>query len=253
MTTEERRSLALADAGIQVRAAGDGGAERFSGLASPFGARAAIGNPRTWGFFEEFQAGCFTATLAADDQRKLIDHDSYYVVSRVSAGTLTLSQSTRGLEVDSALDETLSYVGDLKANIRNGNLTGMSIGFIVAPGGDQWSTIEVEEPLPDGRVQVYEAELRTILTTALVEVSSVTFPAFVDTEASLRYGVMPALALRGSRTAIEQRAAHRPEIGKLLDLLGEQRQAPRDHAPDWAAAVARRSAQHERQLVNPAG
>jgi uncharacterized protein len=246
LATEERRSLPARNAGIEVRAAGSG--ERFFGLASPFGVRAAIGNPKTWGFFEEFAPGCYTDTLAADDQRKLIDHDSYYVVSRVSAGTLALSQSTRGLEVYSALDESLSYVGDLIANIRNGNITGMSIGFRVPPGGDKWTTIEVEEPLPDGRVQVYEAELRTILATQLIEVSSVTFPAFVDTEASLRFGVMPALALRASRTAIERRAAHRPELGELLKLLAEPRQQakPRRAMED----VDRLMRAHQRRLTS---
>lgn len=251
MVAEERRSLALADAGIQVRAAGDSGPERFYGLASPFGVRAPIGNPKTWGFYEEFAPGAYTDTLVADDQRKLIDHDTYYVVSRVSAGTLTLAQTTRGLEVDSALDEELSYVRDLKANLRNGNITGMSIGFIVPPGGAQWTTIEVEEDQPDGRILVYEADLRTVIKVQLLETSSVTFPAFTDTEASLRFGVMPALVLRGSRQAIEQRAAYRPEIGKLLDLLGEERQAPRDHAPDFSRAYAARANQVARQLVKP--
>lgn len=224
LATEERRDLALAASGAQIRAAGDGGVDRFIGLASPFNSRAAIGNPKTWGFFEEFAPGAYTDTLAADDQRFLIDHDSYYVVSRVSAGTLTPSQSARGLEWDSALDDGLTYVGDLKTNVRNKNITGMSIGFMIPDGGDQWSVIEVEEPLADGRVAVYQAELRTILQATLLEGSAVTFPAFTDTEASLRFGVMPALALRGSRDAIEKRAAHRPEIGKLLDVLGEYRE-----------------------------
>jgi HK97 family phage prohead protease len=223
--TEERRDLALAAAGLDIRAAADGSGERFVGLASPFNSRAAIGNPKTWGFYEEFAPGCYTDTLSQDDQRFLIDHDSYFVVSRVSAGSLTPSVSARGLEWDSALDDGLSYVGDLKTNVRNKNITGMSIGFMVREGGDQWSVIEVEEPLPDGRVAVYQAELRRVLSVQLFEGSAVTFPAFTDTEASLRFGVMPALLTRGSRTAIETRAAHMPEIGKLLDLLGERREA----------------------------
>ncbi|MEV4173990.1 HK97 family phage prohead protease [Nonomuraea sp. NPDC049709] len=219
VTTEERRRLALAATGAELRA-DDTGAERFVGLASPFNSRAAIGNPKTWGFFEEFTPGCYTKTLSEGDQRMLIDHDSYYVVSRASAGTLTLAQSARGLEVDSALDNDLSYVRDLKANLRNGNITGMSIGFYVVK--DQWSLIEVEEEGDDGKIRVYEAELRTIQEVRLIEVSAVTFPAFVDTEAELK-SVASALALRADVGAVERRAVHRPELRDILQVI-----APRE-------------------------
>nr|SAP16267.1 Phage head maturation protease [Nonomuraea gerenzanensis] len=219
VTTEERRRLALAATGAELRA-DDSGNERFVGLASPFNVRAPIGNPKTWGFFEEFAPGAYTKTLNEGDQRMLIDHDSYYVVSRVSAGTLKLAQSARGLEVDSRLDEELSYVRDLKANLRNANITGMSIGFYVVK--DSWSLIEVEEEGDDGKIRVYEAELRTVHEVRLIEVSAVTFPAFADTEAELN-SVASALALRADAGAVERRAAHRPELRDVLQVI-----APRE-------------------------
>lgn len=215
VTTEERRRLALDATGAELRA-DDTGSERFVGLASPFGVRAAIGNPKTWGFFEEFSYGAYTKTLTEGDQRMLIDHDSYYVVSRVSAGSLGLAQSTRGLGVDSALDVELSYVRDLKANLRNGNITGMSIGFYVVK--DNWSMIEVEEEGDDGKIRVYEAELRVIQEVRLIEVSAVTFPAFIDTEAELN-SVSAALLCRGDVGAIESRAVHRPELRDILQVI----------------------------------
>lgn len=218
VTTEERRRLALAATGAQLRA-DDSGAERFSGLASPFGVRAPIGNPKTWGFFEEFAPGAYTKTLQEGDQRMLIDHDSYYVVSRVSAGTLALAQSKRGLETDSALDVELSYVRDLKANLRNGNITGMSIGFYVIK--DAWSVIEVEEVDDEGKTRFYEAELRTVLETRLLECSAVTFPVFVDTEAELN-SVASALALRADAGAVERRAVHRPELRDVLQVIARE-------------------------------
>lgn len=225
--TEERRSIALATAGVQLRAAGDGTPERFYGLAAAYNVRAPIGNPETWGFFEEFLPGTFAGSLAVDDQRMLIDHDSYYLVSRVSAGDLTLPETSRGVEVDSELDDELSYVRDLKVNVRKRRITGMSIGFRVNVGGDTWSTIDVEKPLPDGRIQVYKAELRTVHTAQLIEVSAVTWPAFVDTEAALRYAIGPALTLRGDADAINRRAAHRPELAGLLSLLDASTAPPR--------------------------
>jgi HK97 family phage prohead protease len=220
VTTEERRSLSLSATGAEVRADA-AGVERFVGLASPFNTRASIGDPKTWGFFEEFAPGAYTKTLQEGDQRMLVDHDSRLVVSRVSAGSLELSQSPRGLAVDSALDQDLSYVRDLIANLRNRNITGMSIGFMVPSGKDTWSTLEVEEEGEDGKVRTYEADLRVIHEARLLEVSAVTFPAFEETEAALRFGVMPALTRRGDRAAIERRAAHRPELSELLRLLPE--------------------------------
>ncbi|WP_328739880.1 HK97 family phage prohead protease [Streptomyces erythrochromogenes] len=208
-TTEERRRLPLSTAGLSIRAGGEGGAERFHGYAAVFNSRTSIGNPLRWGFYEEVADGAFTKTVAEGDARMLIDHDSYFVVSRVSAGTLGLAQDARGLAVDSALDAELSYVSDLKANVRNGNITGMSFGFQVVK--DDWQLIDVETT--DG--DTVQAELRILREVRLFEVSAVTFPAYTDTEASLR-NVAAALAHRGDQDAIEKRAQYRPE---LLDLL----------------------------------
>ncbi|MGW6210942.1 HK97 family phage prohead protease [Streptomyces sp. NPDC055109] len=212
-TAEERRHLPVSTADVVIRAIeGDGGGERFRGYAARFNSRTAIGNPLRWGFYEEIAPGAFTKTLSEGDARFLIDHDSYYVVSRVSAGSLELAEDAEGLPVDSALDEALSYVSDLKANIRNGNITGMSFGFYVIK--DEWSTETVETS--DG--QTVEVEVRRILEVRLVEVSAVTFPAYEDTEAELA-SVASALVSRGDQAAIEKRARFRPELRDLLQLV----------------------------------
>lgn len=251
MVAEERRTIALADAGVQLRAAGDSGGQRFAGLAMQYGVRAAIGDPKGWGFFEEFAAAAAADSIATFDQRMLVDHDTYYLVSRVSAGDLALTDVSRGVEVDSELDEELSYVKDLRRNVERRRITGMSIGFRVRPGGYEWREIQVEEPRPDGKIEVYTADLRYITAIDLIEVSAVTFPAYADTEADLRWGVMPALLQRGDRRAIERRAVHRPELGELLALLREQRDAGNNLRPDIEAAIDRRMAHHARQLVKP--
>ncbi|MER7967679.1 HK97 family phage prohead protease [Streptomyces sp. NPDC096080] len=225
-TTEERRRLPLSTADVVIRAIeGDTADERFHGYAAKFNSRTAIGNPLRWGFYEEIAPGAFTKTLQEGDARFLIDHDSYHVVSRVTAGTLTLAEDAVGLPVDSALDTALSYVNDLKANVRNGNITGMSFGFYVLK--DQWSieTIDTSE----GPVEV---EVRRILEVRLIEVSAVAFPAYEDTEAELA-SVASALVSRGDQAAIEQRARFRPELRDLLQLVGSDRsdQAPKNPAP----------------------
>src|SRR5207248_668981 len=140
---------------------------------------------------EQIAPGAFTRTLAESDVRMLIDHDSYYVVARKSAGSLNLTEDSHGLAVDSALDPNLSYVSDLRANLRNGNVTGMSFGFYVTD--DEWTTERVSV---DGIQDPVQVDVRTIREVELIEVSAVTFPAYSDTEAGLR-SVTAALAHRG--------------------------------------------------------
>lgn len=205
-TTTERRGLSLATAGLQVRAADEEGGTRpgFTGHAAVFNSRTAIGNPLTWGFYEEIAPGAFTKTISEGDARMLVDHDTRLVVSRVSAGSLRLAQDQVGLAVDADLDDRLSYVSDLVVNLDNRNITGMSFGFRVVK--DDWDTITVETSEGD-----LQAELRTIREVQLFEVSAVTFPAYEDTTAALR-SVGVALAARGDDAALARRAAFRPEL-----------------------------------------
>lgn len=218
-SSEERRGLTLSEARVELRADATTESERFLGHAAVFNKRTAIGNPLTWGFYEQIAPGAFTKTLQEGDARFLIDHDSYYVVARASAGTLDLAQDTIGLRVDAALDDALSYVRDLKANLRNGNVTGMSFGFYVVK--DDWDTEEVET----ARGVTAEVEVRTIREVKLIEVSAVTFPAYEDTDAGLRSLVVPALRARGDADAIARRAQFRPELAELLEQVPPRKRA----------------------------
>ncbi|WP_228988598.1 HK97 family phage prohead protease [Streptomyces sp. DH8] len=213
--TTERRDLTLSAADVALRAT-EGGARQFFGHAAVFNSRTAIGNPLTWGFYEEIAEGAFTKTLSEGDSRYLVDHDTRLVVSRVSAGSLRLAQDQIGLAVNSDLDERLSYVGDLIVNLDNRNITGMSFGFQVVK--DDWQMVDVETVDGDKA----EAELRIIREVKLFEVSAVTFPAYEDTDAGLR-SVGVALAARGDDAAFDRRAAYRPE---LLNFRHEPGPAP---------------------------
>jgi uncharacterized protein len=211
----EQRGLPADLAGLEIRdGEGDTPSDRFAGYAAVYNTRAAIGNPKTFGFYEQLAPSAFNKTLQESDVRMLIDHNPYYVVSRMSAGTLQLQSDDRGLAVDSAMDDNLSYVRDLKANVRNGNITGMSFGFKVVPGGDDW----VKERSDDGA----DVEVRTLREVKLVEVSGVTFPAYAKTQAEL-HTVAAALRSRGDVDAIEQRAQYRPELYELCGIDRELR------------------------------
>jgi HK97 family phage prohead protease len=215
-SVEEQRGLPADVAAMEIRQGyrDDGKVEdRFHGYAMVWGSRASIGNPHTYGFYEECTPGMVTKTLREGDQRFFIDHNPYYIISRISAGTLRLTPDDHGLLVDSALDENLSYVRDYKANVRNKNITGMSFGMRVIK--DEWSKERTESR--DGKM--VDVEVRKLLEVQLVEVSGVTFPAYTATHGELKT-VAAALRNRGDIEAIEFRAEYRPE---LLEMCGLDR------------------------------
>jgi HK97 family phage prohead protease len=196
MNRMELRDRSRDEAGILIReAATEGDAKEFVGHAAVFNSRTAIGNPLTWGFYEEVNSGAFTKTLKEGDARFLVDHDTSLLVARVSAGDLRLAEDDIGLAVDSDLDLEVSYIRDLNRNVDKRRVTGMSIGFQVVK--DDWRTEEVEVKDNDP----IEVEVRTIQEIRLFEVSAVTFPAYEETDAAVR-----ALALRDDPDPLGRRS-----------------------------------------------
>lgn len=119
------------------------------------------------------------------DVRCLIDHDSTKVLGRTIAQTLELNVDDEGLYFRCELPNT-SYSKDLYENIRLGNISQCSFGFILDEDGD------VFEKRDDG---LFHRTLRKI--KSLFDVSVVTYPAYSDTD------VAPALR---SIEAIEEQA-----------------------------------------------
>jgi uncharacterized protein len=226
----EERGIDLVTAGCEVREATDGGLPQFVGHASMFDTRYAIGNPLTWGFYEEVARGAFAKTIAEGDARFLIDHDTSMPVARVSAGTLRLAEDRVGLATDADLNVRKTYVSDLVENLNDKTITGMSIGFRVIK--DEWFLETVSTS--DG--QTVDVEIRRILEAQLLEVSAVTFPASETTDAGLRTietdrelrDVAAALVRRGDLAAFERRCAYRSELTDFRHLIPEPAAATRD-------------------------
>lgn len=190
----ERRTRALSDTDVRLVRTADGTPQRFAGHASVFNSRTAIGNPLTWGWYEEVAPGAFAKTLAEGDARMLVDHDSRLLVARVSADDLRLAEDDIGLAVDADLDAELSYVRDLVRNLEKRRITGMSFGFYVVR--DDWTVEDVDTS--DGHTA--QVEVRTIREVRLLEVSAVTFPAYADTDAGLRAMTDEVRAARNTTT-----------------------------------------------------
>lgn len=207
----ERRETPITATDFTLRAAATESADPvFSGHAAVFNKRTAIGNPLTWGFYEEVADGAFTKTLKEGDARFLVDHDTSLLVARISAGDLRLSEDDEGLATEADLDQEVSYVRDLTRNVEKRRITGMSFGFRVVK--DDWTTEEVETS--DGNSA--EVEVRTIREVELFEVSAVTFPAYEETDAALR-----AIRSRSNPDPLGRR-------GRLLERSEDTHREPAD-------------------------
>ncbi len=121
-------------------------------------------------FKEIVRKGAFNESIGKDDIRALFNHDPNYVLGRNRAGTLELVEDEIGLRVRIMPPDT-SWAKDVQTSIRRGDITQMSIGFIVE--SDKWST-------EDG------IDVREILKVKLFDVSPVTFPAYTATDVGVR-------------------------------------------------------------------
>jgi HK97 family phage prohead protease len=145
------------------------GAVRVSGYASVFDKP----SENLGGFVERIKPGAFSETLKENrsDPRLLWDHNTQYVLGRRSAGTLTLTEDTKGLRFEATLPDT-SYARDLKILMERGDVREMSFGFNVMR--DVWT--DTDKPIAK----------RDVLEVRLIEISIVSFPAYPQTSVKLR-------------------------------------------------------------------
>lgn len=166
MAQETRKELLLQTTiPLEVRSE-EGKPSKITGYASVFDEETDLG----W-FREKIARGAFTRTLKErPDVLALFDHDTSMPIGRSSAGTLSISEDSRGLPVEITPPNTTAG-RDAVELVRTGHVKGMSFGFRVLE--DKWS-------VRDGM------DLRTILDVELYEVSVVTFPAYEGTTAQAR-------------------------------------------------------------------
>lgn len=179
--------------GVTALMAADEG--KTTGLAAPFNSPTMIGE-KPWGFREQIAPGAFAKTLKEGDVVYLLNHDTAKPLARTSAGTLTLRETDRGLEMEAVTPDT-SYADDLRKNIKAGNVRGMSFGFEVVK--DDWTD---DEGNPSDK---YTGTQRTLREVRLIEVSAVTFPAYETTNISARDAVKSARDMESRKAAKRDR------------------------------------------------
>jgi len=165
--TLERRILS---SDLTVRATG--GLHQMTGHAAVFNRDSEL---IAGSFIERVAPGAFTESInAGDDVRALINHNSDLILGRTVSKTLTLREDEQGLHV-TILPPNTSYARDLLESTKRGDISQMSFGFQVPPGGDRWEHGKNGQP-----------DVRTLLKVKLFDVSPVTYPAYPDTDVAVR-------------------------------------------------------------------
>lgn len=127
-----------------------------------------------WGFRERIEKGAFRKTIQEADVRALFNHDPNFVLGRTKAKTLELSEDETGLLTRITPPDT-QWATDLVKSIKRGDIDQMSFGFKVIK--DEWEEdFDTEPPM----------FTRTLKEVRLYDVSPVTFPAYSDTDVSVR-------------------------------------------------------------------
>ncbi len=162
MADIERR---IVDAGLEVR--GEGETKTLVGYAAKFGVR----SEDLGGFVESIAPGAFDRAISeGHDVRALWNHNADVVLGRTKAGTLRLFVDEVGLKIETDLPDTQA-ARDLRVSVARGDVSQMSFGFRTK--GDEWRT---EDGVP----------YRTLTDLDLFDVSPVTYPAYPQTEVSVR-------------------------------------------------------------------
>lgn len=135
--------------------------------------RAIVYNSRSenlGGFVEIIAPGAFKDSMN-NDIRALIEHDPTKILGRTSAGTLRLIEDSKGILVEITPPNTRT-AEELLESIERRDIQGMSFGFSVPQGGDDWN-VEADPAL------------RTVNQALLREVTITALPAYKETDVSV--------------------------------------------------------------------
>jgi HK97 family phage prohead protease len=177
---------------LEIRAEGDGMTLR--GYAAVFNSPS-----QPLPFTETIAQGAFRDSLNSRNDVKLLwNHDTGTVLGSTRAGTLKLSEDSKGLLVEANLPDTQAG-RDAATLIKRGDVNAFSFGFRVPANGDEWPS----------------ADQRILKRVNVHEVSLVAFPAYTATE-----GTASVRAMTELQTKIQQLAEIRGvSAEELTDAL----------------------------------
>lgn len=193
MNDVERRSIPLALADLRSLGDTPEGNRIIGGLGVPYGERSAqpvIDPLRGKRYWEVIEPGAFAASVKTDDIGCYVDHETWLILGRTGSGTMTLSESNKGVEFRTVLDTT-THALNLAKSIDRRDIYGTSFGWYTTE--DDWSRAD------DG------IALRRVISGKLFDISPVSRPTFTGTNVAFR--------------SLDRFEAHRHDPRAELDLL----------------------------------
>lgn len=145
------------------------------------------------GMTESVAPGAFSRSLAANDVRALINHDTTLVIGRTKAGTLTLREDEHGLWGDILINPKDQDAVNAYERVKRGDVDQCSFGFDPVK--------EETETRADGSVHW------TLRDVELYETSICTFPAYAETNIQARSAQREDLRARKLTAWKEQQKA----------------------------------------------
>lgn len=124
------------------------------------------------GMSESIAPGAFSRSLASNDVRALINHDTTLVLGRTKAGTLELRETEHGLWGRIDINPNDVDAVNLYERVKRGDVDQCSFGFEIRS-----QDTDIRE---DGSIHW------TLKDVELYEVSACTFPAYEETSISAR-------------------------------------------------------------------
>lgn len=125
---------------------------------------------------EVIERGAATEALKNSDIRALFNHNPNYILARTSSNTLVVRDDEKGLYFEFEAPET-SVGNDLLVSIQRGDISQASFAFDISERSI------LREQKADGK-EVVTITIRKM--SELYDVSPVTYPAYKDTEVSMR-------------------------------------------------------------------
>lgn len=202
----ERRFLTT-----EVRATGDESNPIIEGVAAVFNTETTIGGL----FRETIRPGAFTRVLRENpDVIAAYNHDWNIVLGRTSAGTLTLTETLRGLEYKNQVNPKDSEAMNVYHKVKRGDVPQASFAFTVR--SEAWT-----KPQTKGELALREV----IEVERLFDVGPVAFGAYPQASASARSqaqtfqqteSLSDQAASSGAEDAVKARQAARRRSIELL-------------------------------------
>jgi hypothetical protein len=213
------------------------------------GAPTIIGHPLLYdvwsedlgGFRERIRSGAASTTILQKNIKLLFNHDPNIVLASRGSGTLDLTEQVKGVRMRATAPAN-QFINDLVLEpMRRGDIDQMSFAFRVT--GSAWNSRDGGKP-PLGTGEIWNSDYteREILQLVMFDVSVVTFPAYAQTDASVRTlpGLLDGLGFEWGRltAALTRSARGLPIDARDVDIITATTAHLREYLPEPEPAEA---------------